>query len=155
MFVRSALKCAQESSNKFEAYDGGGKGSEGRAPNPRAGGSFLWNASLGCGPLQIEARGVLELGIPISTGHLSWEGPKVAICGTFQKQTTMPMQTTELKKRPLRTKQVFLAGVNRLIYNMGHLRSGMGLSCSNRASQAKVASIKARDLPFRAHDKPC
>ena len=32
-------------------------------------------------------------------GQLGWEGPKVSISVTFHKQTTMLMQTTELKER--------------------------------------------------------
>ena len=64
----------------------------------------------------------------------------------------MPRQATELKEGLLRTVQVFLAWtvMNRFIFKMGQLRSGMGLPSMNRASRTEDASTLARDLPFGA-----
>ena len=100
MFVRSALiSVPRRVATSLRCTTGRQREWEGRLPNPRSGGFFfveclirLWAAT--------DRR---------YAGHLGWEGPKVSTYGTFQKQTTMLMQTTELKERPLRTTQVFLA----------------------------------------------
>ena len=81
-------------------------------------------------------------------GHLSWEGPKVTIPGAFYKQTAMPRQTAELKERLLRATQLFLAWGEPSHSEMGHLRSGMGFSSPNWASQTQDESYLARDCHF-------
>ena len=169
MFVRSALRsvCRRSSSNKFEVYDRGGKGI-GRGARPSlcrdtAAGLVLSHPlhtipTLGAGCSFFDEC-LLRVWAPTDrrdAGHLSWEGPKVTISEAFHKQTAMPKQTAELNERPLRTTRVFLAWSEPSHSEMGHLRSGMGLSSPNWAYQAQAESDLARDChsgPVMGHVK--
>ena len=141
MFVRSAFRSVRRrsSSNKFEVYDGGGKGS-GRLAHP----SLVQGAPFFCrmppkivGSYRSKDRGALELG-----------RPKSNYLRAIHKQTAVSKQTAQLKERPLRTTRVFLAWSEPSHSDMGHLRSGMGLSSSNWVSQAQDKSKLARDCHF-------